>query len=230
MRTTRSTTRFGKRSATESSTALESPNARHDPDEDLWMNTGEDPKATEHLRRAVEDCYPVMAQLRHERKVSLVGVAMNQWHLPQGMIEQVDVDVVLLAGRYTLLDQSAVDSFLPLCIERNVSVIIGAPYNSGILATGSRGGGYYDYARPSPSVVERVQRIETACADHDVDMRAAALQFPLAHPSVISVIPGASSAREVRKNCELLMEPIPSRFWDRLREGALIDSACPVPA
>jgi D-threo-aldose 1-dehydrogenase len=137
--------------------------------------------------------------------------------------------VVLLAGRYTLLEQTPIDSFLPLCEECNVRVVIGGPYNSGILATGADGGGFYNYAPPTEEILGRVRRIEAACRRHRVTLRAAALQFPLAHPAVASIIPGASSPAEVDENCELLREDIPDAFWEQLLEEDLIDRRCPVP-
>lgn len=201
----------------------------HDADEDRWMETGTDPRAEEHLRRAIDVCYPVIADLKRNGSCRAIGVAMNQWMLPQGMVEAVDIDVVLLAGRYTLLEQTPMNSFFPLCEDRNVSVIVGGPYNSGILATGSAGGGFYNYGPASEEILDRVRCLEATCDRHDVCLRAAALQFPLAHPVVASIIPGASSAGEVNENCELLREEIPAGFWHDLMDDGLIDERCPVP-
>ena len=128
----------------------------------------------------------------------------------------------LLAGRYTLLDQSSLDSFLPLCTERGIGIIIGGPYNSGILATGATPGARYDYAPAAPAILERTSAIEAVCARHGVPLRAAALQFPLTHPAIATVIPGARDPVEVDENLRLIAHPIPPALWTDLAASGLL--------
>ncbi|MGH1558503.1 aldo/keto reductase [Caulobacter segnis] len=146
-------------------------------------------------------------------------------------MDHVDLDVVLLAGRYTLLEQTALESFLPEALARDVSVVIGGAYNSGILATGVRGPGphYYDYGEAPPEVVARVRRLEALAERHGIPLAAAALQFCLVHPAVISVIPGLGSVERVSKTLELYNTPISAAFWADLRAESLIDPRAPLP-
>jgi D-threo-aldose 1-dehydrogenase len=138
----------------------------------------------------------------------------------------------LLAGRYTLLEQSALETFLPLCARRGVSIVLGGPYNSGILARGVKGQTnlVYDYQPAPPHIIGQVAAIEAVCEKHNVLLPAAALQFPLAHPQVISVIPGMNSPAEVARAKEYLKMPIPTAFWRELRERKLIRPDAPVPS
>jgi D-threo-aldose 1-dehydrogenase len=140
-----------------------------------------------------------------------------------------DFDCVLLAGRYTLLEQKALDDFMPLCEKRNVSVILGGPLNSGVLATGARQGAKYDYNDAPKWVMNRVARIEEVCTRHGVPLAAAALQFPLAHPAIAAIIPGAVSKEEMLGNFALLRHPIPAALWEELRQLRLLDPRAPVP-
>ena len=141
-----------------------------------------------------------------------------------------DFDLFLLAGRYTLLEQEALDSFLPLCVERGIGIALGGPYNSGILATGARPGAFYNYDPAPPVILERVARLERVCAAHGVRLIEAALRFPLAHPAVVSVIPGAQSAQEVERNADILRARIPSALWSDLKGEGLLRPDAPVPA
>ncbi|TIV41767.1 MAG: aldo/keto reductase [Mesorhizobium sp.] len=135
----------------------------------------------------------------------------------------------MLAGRYTLLEQEPLATLLPLCEQRGTRIIIGGPYNSGILATGAVKGATFN-TRPAPEpVLERVRRIEAICARHKVSLPAAALQFPLGHPLVSSVIPGARSADELKQNLAYLREDIPSSLWTDLRDSGLIAQGAPLP-
>jgi D-threo-aldose 1-dehydrogenase len=134
----------------------------------------------------------------------------------------------LLAGRYTLLEQEPLATFLPLCQEKHISVIIGGPYNSGILATGAVAGARYNYRTAPLAIVNRVLAIERVCARYGVPLPAAALQFPFSHPAVAAVIPGARSAAEVRTNIEYLQTEIPGNLWEELRESGLIRPETPL--
>jgi D-threo-aldose 1-dehydrogenase len=166
--------------------------------------------------------------LRSAGAIGAVGVGIN----PRGMIprflELFDPDFFVLAGRYTLMEQDVLDDELPACVERGVGIVIGAPFNSGLLAVGPTG--TYDYAPASPERVEKVTRIATICARYDVPLPAAALQFVLAHPAVASVIPGPATAEEARANVEATARPIPAGLWSELREVGLLRSDAPVPS
>jgi D-threo-aldose 1-dehydrogenase len=203
--------------------------AIHDPDESIFLKPGDDPYAHSHLREAMEGAYPALAELRHQGVIKAVGVGMNQWQMLCDFAEAGDFDYFLLAGRYTLLDQDSLARLLPLCERRGISLIIGGPYNSGILATGAVPGATYDYQPAAPDLVQRVSRIEAVCARHGVSLQAAALQFPLHNPVVSSIIPGARSIAEVEANLGFLQQPIPEDFWVELKAERLIDPAAPTP-
>jgi D-threo-aldose 1-dehydrogenase len=140
-----------------------------------------------------------------------------------------DFDAFLLAGRYTLLEQESLRELLPLCVEKDVRIIVGGPYNSGILATGAIDGAMYNYAPAPQEVLARVRRIEVVCARYGVPLRAAALQFPFAHPAVATVIPGARSVQEVRENVALLEMDIAADFWAEIKAEGLVDEGTPLP-
>ena len=142
---------------------------------------------------------------------------------------RVDLDFVIVAMPYTLLDQASLHTGMAACVEREVSVIIGAPFASGILVTGSRSGANYGYAAAPEEVQAKVRGIEAVCDAHDVALPAAALQFPLAHPAVASVIPGAARPQEIAENLGSLAAPIPAAFWSDLKAQGLIDPDAPVP-
>jgi D-threo-aldose 1-dehydrogenase len=128
-----------------------------------------------------------------------------------------------------LLDQSARPEFLPYCLERGIAVVAGGPYNSGILAVGPREGATYNYRPADPEMMDKARRIAAVCARHAVDLRAAALQFVLAHPAIVSVIPGARSIAEVEENVALIERPIPAGLWADLKDAGLLDPAAPTP-
>lgn len=183
----------------------------------------------EHYRAVVDEAFPALARLRGEGRIAAVGAGMNQWEMLYDFARALDFDCFLLAGRYTLLDQSALPRLLPECEKRGISILIGGPYNSGVLAAGSRGSGHYNYERPAPAILEKVARLEAVASRHGVPLKAAALQFPLAHPAVASVIPGARTAAEVEENVRMFSHPIPSAFWSELREEKLLPQEAPVP-
>jgi D-threo-aldose 1-dehydrogenase len=155
---------------------------------------------------------------------------MNQWQMLADFARAGEFDCFLLAGRYTLLEQEPLRAFLPLCAEKNISVIIGGPYNSGILASGAIEGAYYNYQAAPPQVLHRVHQIEEICGRHGVALPAAALQFPFGHPAVTSIIPGVRSVAELRANAAYFAQPIPAAFWAELKHQALLDPTAPVPA
>ena len=174
------------------------------------------------FREAMEGAYRALLSLREQGVVRAIGAGLNEWQCCQDFAEAGDFDCFLLAGRYTLLDQESLDSFLPLCERRGIGIILGGPYNSGILATGAVEGAFYDYAPASPEIMERTRRIEAACRRHGVPLKAAALQFPLLHPAVATVSPGARDAAEVEENLRLVTTPIPPELWRDLQRDGLI--------
>ena len=176
----------------------------------------------ERFGEAMAGAYRALLSLREQGAVRAIGAGLNEWEACQDFAEAGDFDCFLLAGRYTLLDQSSLDSFLPLCERRGIGIILGGPYNSGILATGPVPGAMYDYAPASPAILERTAAIEGICRRHGVPLRAAALQFPLSHPTVATVIPGARDAAEVEENLRLMAHPIPDALWLELRQAVLI--------
>ena len=176
--------------------------------------------------------FRALERLRAEGAIAGFGLGVNEWQICLEAMDHADLEVVLLAGRYTLLEQTALGSFLPACLDRRVSVVIGGAYNSGILATGTRRGGplYFDYGEAPPPIVNRVRRIEALCDEYGVPLAAAALQFPLAHPAVVSVVLGLGNAGRVEQTMALYGTAIPSDLWASLRAEHLIDAAAPLPA
>ncbi len=184
-------------------------------------NHGED-GYRQRFREAMAGAHRAMVSLRSQGAVRAIGAGLNEWQACQDFAEAGDFDCFLLAGRYTLLDQSALDSFLPLCQHRRIGIILGGPYNSGILATGAVAGAMYDYAPASPEILQRTRAVEAVCGRHQVPLRAAALQFPLSHPVVATVIPGARDVAEVEENLRLMRHPIPAELWQELRDQELL--------
>jgi D-threo-aldose 1-dehydrogenase len=148
----------------------------------------------------------------------------------EAALRECDFDCFLLAGRYTLLEQDALDTFLPLCEERNVGIILGGGFNSGILATGAIKGAQYNYGDADEAVLERVRKIEAVCARHGVPLKAAAIQFVLAHPAIRTNIPGTRTSRHLEENLRMARHPIPADFWRELKTERLLRSDAPVPS
>src|SRR5690242_6686549 len=182
-----------------------------------------------HYDAAIKGAYPALDQLRREGRIAAVGAGMNQAEIPARFAREGNFDCFLLAGRYSLIDHTGLKELLPLCVEKRISIIIGGPYNSGILATGAKPGAKFNYADAPPEIMEKVRKVEEVCARHQVPMKAAALQFPLAHPAVASVIPGARSVAELEENFRLISHPIPGGFWAELRSKGLLPDKAPVP-
>jgi D-threo-aldose 1-dehydrogenase len=169
----------------------------------------------DHEDQVYAEAYPALVRLRDEGVVTAIGAGMNQTAMLTRFAERLDIDVVLCAGRYTLLDRSAREDLLPTCLERSISVIVGGVFNSGLLADPNLGAAY-DYAPAPPDLVGRARQLRDACAAHGVALRAAALQFPLRHPAVTSVLVGCRSPEEVDDNVASLGRPIPDSLWDEL--------------
>lgn len=201
----------------------------HDPDEGITTHLGRDPYEVSHFVQAMQEAYPILDDLRRQGMVKAIGLGMNQWQMLWDFAHAGEFDCFLLAGRYTLLEQAPLKRFLPLCMKKGISIIIGGPYNSGILATGAKEGAYYNYMPAPPPILDRVRQIEAVCARHNVALQAAALQFPLAHPAVAAIIPGARSAAELQANLAYFRQQIPADFWAELKQQKLIDPEAPVP-
>lgn len=184
-----------------------------------------------HFREFMDGGYRAMNELRAAGVVKAIGIGANEWQVGEQALAHGDFDVFLLAGRYTLLEQSACDSFLPLCAKRKVSIILGGPFNSGILATGVKGDGpfYYNYEPAPEHILKKVARLQTICADFSIPLAAAALQFPGAHPQVCSVIAGLASPAQVEQASVWMSQIIPQEFWTCLRELELINPNAPTP-
>jgi D-threo-aldose 1-dehydrogenase len=197
-------------------------------DVDFWT-TRDRALLDQRFRTVMDSGFRALDQLRRAGVIGAIGVGLNEADTSLRFLREGDFDCVLLAGRYTLLEQGALGEFLPECDKRSVSVILGGPYNSGILASGANQGATYDYQAAPPAIMERARRIEAVCARHNVPLPAAALQFPLAHPAVCSVIPGALSVAEVEQNLAHLRRPIPRDLWAELKREGLLDPAAPVP-
>jgi D-threo-aldose 1-dehydrogenase len=169
----------------------------------------------DHGDQAISEAYPALEKLRADGVVGAIGVGMNQAAMLTRFVTQTDIDVILVAGRYTLLDQSAADALLPAAESRGVSVIAGGVFNSGLLAAPAPGA-TYDYQAASGELLDRALRLEQACARFGVPLRAAAARFPLAHPAVASVLIGARSAAEIGDAIRLRALDIPQALWDVL--------------
>lgn len=159
-----------------------------------------------------------------------IGVGVNEWEVCHAALKLHDFDCFLLAGRYTLLEQEALNEFLPLCQERNVAIVLGGGYNSGILATGAVPGAKYNYSPAPPAIMEQVRCIETVCKKHQVPLKAASLQFVLGHPCIAANIPGTRTVAQLEENVSLFATRIPSAFWADLKREGLVREDAPVPS
>ena len=201
----------------------------HDPDEGKSIEPGWVPGDRANFDQVMAEAYPALAELREQGVVKAIGLGMNQWQMLANFARAGNFDAFLLAGRYTLLEQESLRELLPLCAEREVRIIIGGPYNSGILATGAIEGATYNYAAAPEPLLERVRGIEAVCTRHDVPLQAAALQFPFGHNAVATVIPGARTVAEVEGNVGFLQHAISADFWAELKQEGLIDAVSPTP-
>jgi len=187
-------------------------------------------RVEQRYREAMEGAYRALDDQRRAGTIKAIGVDVNDWEILLRFAADGDFDCFMLAGRYTLLDHTAIDRFMPECERRRIAVLMAAPFNSGILATGASPGATFFYVEAAPEIMERTRRIEAVCARHAVSLAAAALQFPLAHPAVASVVTGMRSAREVAQNLAHVSASIPPAFWDELKHERLIAESVPVAA
>jgi D-threo-aldose 1-dehydrogenase len=191
------------------------------------FNHGSKEAADARIDEFMRSGYGALISLRDQGVIKAIGGGINEWQVAQTLAERGDFDLFLLAGRYTLLEQEALDSFLPLCEKRGIGIVLGGPYNSGILATGAKPGAYYNYDAAPQDILDRVSRIEAVCKRHGVKLIEAALQFPLSHPSVVSVIPGGQRVAEVESNRALLDARIPAGLWAELKAEKLLREDAP---
>ncbi|MGW3245687.1 aldo/keto reductase [Streptomyces sp. NPDC001070] len=182
----------------------------------------------EHADEAFGQAYPALEKLRAEGVVGAIGAGMNQTAMLARFLRDTDVDVVLMAGRYTLLEQGGLAEVLPLAAAGGAGVVVGGAFNSGLLIDPGEGA-TYDYAPAPDSVLARARRLQAVAGRHGVPLRAAALRFPAAHPAVASTLVGLRSADEVRDTAAMLRLPVPAPLWSDLRAEGLLGAGVPVP-
>jgi D-threo-aldose 1-dehydrogenase len=197
-------------------------------DVDVWTHGREGYE--QRFREAMEGAYPALEELRREGVVKAIGVGVNESDVCERFVRAGDFDTVLLAGRYSLLEQPAFETFLPLAEQKGVGVMLGGVFNSGILATGPVEGARYNYRPAPPEIMERVRRIETICKAHGVALADAALHFPLGHPAVSSLVLGAVAPSEIARNLKTFEVRMPAGLWSDLKSEGLLDSNVPTPA
>jgi D-threo-aldose 1-dehydrogenase len=183
----------------------------------------------DHEREAYEQAFPALAELRDQGVVRAIGAGMNQAGMLTRFVRDLDLDLVLVAGRYSLLDQRALAELLPACAARGTAVVVGGVFNSGLLAD-PRPGATFDYAPAPPELVDRAVRLAEVCARHGVPLRTAALAFPFGHPAVTSVLVGARSAAEVEDAVASFERPGPAELWAELVATGLLPDHVPTPA
>lgn len=191
-------------------------------------------QSEEGVRRGLDQLdsgrgYLALADLKARGEIKAIGAGVNHVGMIPRFLERFDIDFFLVAMPYTLMEQDALDGELQLCAERDISIVIGAPFASGILARGPAAGALYRYNPAEPVVIKKAQRIAAVCARHGVPLGAAALQFPFGHPSVVSVIPGPIATDEVRTNFAWMRVAIPDALWDELKAEKLIRADAPTP-
>ncbi len=184
-----------------------------------------------HFRTFLEGGYRALEALRAEGRIDAIGIGANEWEVCEQALTHGDFDGFLLAGRYTLLEQTALESFLPICAQRGCSVVLGGPFNSGILARGlgEHGPETFNYAQACPDILARVERIQAICESHNVPLKAAALQFGRHHPQVVSVIPGLADADQVQDALALMQVALPAALWGELKHEGLLHRDAPTP-
>ena len=199
----------------------------HDLDVDLY--DGDDGIAGAMNQLDSEGGVKALIQLRDSGAIKAIGAGINRQEMIKQFLDRFDLDVFLLAMPYSLIEQTALDEILPMCAERKVSIIKGAPYASGVLATGTVSNARYNYAPATPEVLDKVHRIEQVCHRHEVHLRSVALQFPFGHECVVSTIPGVMSPQEVNDNLQMMSAEIPQDLWSELKTEGLLRADAPTP-
>jgi D-threo-aldose 1-dehydrogenase len=183
--------------------------------------------ADDHAQEAIQSAFPVLAELRDQGIIKAIGAGANQTAILEQFANQADFDCFMLAGRYTLLEQTAL-GFLDVCQSKNIAVLLGGVFNSGILATGATANAKFQYANASPEILARVQVLEQHCQHHEIGLKAAALQFPMAHKAITTLVLGAVSPLELQQNQAAMQEEIPNAFWTDLQQNILLGPS-PIP-
>jgi len=196
-------------------------------DVDVWTHGAA--MIEQRFAEAMAGSYRALEQLRGEGVIRGIGVGVNEADMCERFAHAGDFDVMLLAGRYTLLEQPALASFLPLAMQKRIGVMLGGVFNSGILATGAVADAIYNYLPAPPVVVDKARRLEAVCAAHGVPLRRAALQFSLGHPAVSALVLGAVKPAEVESQIADLSAPVPAALWSELKSVGLIDAHAPTP-
>ena len=169
--------------------------------------------------------FRALDELRSSGAIKAVGLGVNEWQVVHAAMQEFDLDCTMLAGRYTLLEQSCLSPFMDECQRRGTAIVLAGVFNSGILAGSTK----FNYVDAPREVVARVQALAQTCQEFDVPLQAAALQFPMAHPATVSCVVGTRTAAQLQQNMAWMAEPIPAALWQALRERGLINSAAPVP-
>lgn len=183
-----------------------------------------------HWEQAVSEGLPALQALKEQGVIRAIGVGMNQWQMPERFIREASLDYVMLAGRYTLLEQDSLASFLPLCLERNVSVVAVAIFNSGLLARPEvPADATYNYAAAPAAMIDRARRVADVCKRHSAVLPQAALQFPFGHPAVKAIAVGARTPSEITENAQLLADTVPAELWTDLKAEGLLGADVPTP-
>jgi D-threo-aldose 1-dehydrogenase len=192
------------------------------------FNHGSQAALDARIAEFMQGGYKALMEMREQGVIKAFGAGVNEWQTCQTLTEQGDMDLFLLAGRYTLLEQEALESFLPLAEQRGIGLVIGGPYNSGILASGPKPGAFYNYDPAPQAILDRVARIQAVCERHKVRMVDAAFQFPLCHPTTVSVIPGGQGVAEMESNLQAATADIPPALWADLKAEGLMRADAPV--
>jgi D-threo-aldose 1-dehydrogenase len=192
----------------------------HDPDYE---------NAEVHYQQAMDEAFPALVDLRAQGVIGAVGAGMNQWEMEWEFAKKIDVNCFLLAGRYTLLEQTSLD-FLDWCTENDVSIFLGGVYNSGILATGPISGATYDYMDAPEEILAKARRLQEITTAHGVPLHVAALHFAGAHPAIASLVIGSATAAEADDNRAIWDVETPAAMWQELHQSGLIADRAPLPA
>ncbi len=185
--------------------------------------------APELFHQAIVSAFPALESLREQQVVKAIGFGINETDLMIEAVKATDVDVCLLAGRYTLLEQEPLDELFPICEEQGVGIVLGGVYNSGVLATGPISGARFNYAPADANILAKAGQLQDVCRRHDVPLAAVALQFAYAHPVVVSACIGARNEKQQTRNAELFESSVPGELWDDLRAAKLIRPDAPTP-
>lgn len=195
-------------------------------DVDVWTHGD---RMEQRFTEAMDGAYRALEKLRASGAVKAIGVGVNEAEMCVRFARAGDFDVMMLAGRYSLLEQGALSEFLPLALEKRIAVMLAGVFNSGILATGAKPGAFYNYKPAPPEILARVARIEAVCFSHGVALPQAALAFCAAHPAVATIVLGAVTPQEVARNLDLVARPVPAALWRDLKAERLLAEEAPVP-